>query len=67
MKVENNVKFVIEKEERRYVLEMPVGAPLAEAYGSVGEFLDHMVKLINNHSEKIHNDEIKGEKEEEKE
>lgn len=47
MKVRNSITLEVEKEERLYQMELPVNAPLGEAYEAVSEFRKEIVRLIN--------------------
>lgn len=53
MKAQNLVAFEFEKEDRMYRLEMPNNAPLGEAYEAAASFLGEIVRLINEHSDKV--------------
>ncbi len=50
MQAKNIICFEFEKEERVYRLQMPMGAPLGEAYEAASSFKDEMVRLINEHA-----------------
>lgn len=53
------VHFDFEKEDRIYRFQMPAGAPLGEAYEASACFLAEMVRLINEHAEKMKPVEVK--------
>jgi len=50
MEAKNIIAFDFEKEERIYRLQMPIGAPLAEAYEASVYFMEEMVRMINQHA-----------------
>ena len=52
LEAKNKVVFEIEKEERKYHFMVAEGAPLGEVYMVLGEMLDEVVRLINEHAEK---------------
>lgn len=52
MKAVNEIVLEVEKEERMYRMSMSSGAPLGEAYEAVGQFMDEIIRLINEHTEK---------------
>lgn len=52
MEIKNIVTLEIEKEKRIYRLELPIGAPLGEAYDATATFLEKLVLLINENAEK---------------
>ena len=66
MEVKNVICFEIEKEDRIYRLEMPMGAPLGEAYEVASNFLERMIELINENAEKAKLEEKPKEEAEEK-
>lgn len=49
MKAKQEIIFEVEKNERVYKLSMPEGAPLGEAYEASAEFMQEVVRLINEH------------------
>lgn len=53
MEAKNVIAFEYKKEDRIYRLEMPHEAPLGEAYEASANFLQEIVKLINEHSQKM--------------
>lgn len=57
MEFKNKVILEIVKEDLPYRLELPAGCPLGDAYQVVGQFLDKMVELINDHQKKRKEDE----------
>lgn len=63
MEAQNVLVFEIKKEDRKYRLELPVNAPLGEAYTVAGMFLDKFVSLINEHATK-RNEELEKQEEE---
>ncbi len=52
MEAKSVIAFEYEKEGRIYMLQMPAGAPLGEAYEAAANFLAEMVRMINEHAEK---------------
>ena len=52
METKNVICFEFEKEDRVYRLQMPLGAPLGEAYEAVSSFQMELVRLINEHAER---------------
>lgn len=52
IQVKNSVTFVVKKEDRRFALEVPVGAPLGEVYVVLSEYMSKIVELINEHEKK---------------
>ena len=53
MDVKNKICLEYKKEDRIYKMEMDHNAPLSEAYEAACGFLDEIVKLIQQHAEKI--------------
>lgn len=53
MEAQNIIAYEYKKEERVYRLELPHGAPLGEAYEASASFLAEVVRLINEHAEKV--------------
>jgi hypothetical protein len=52
MEAHNRISFEIKKEDRAYRLDIPNNAPLGEAYQVIGQFMDKIVELINEHQKK---------------
>ena len=52
MDIKSNITFEVKIEDRTYKMEMPVGAPLGEAYGAASQFMDKIIELINDHAAK---------------
>ena len=55
MEAQKLICFEFKKEDRVYSLQMPHGAPLAEAYEASAEFLGEMVRMINEHAQQAVN------------
>ncbi len=53
MDFKNSIIFEHKRDERTYRMECPAGAPLGEAYEACGLFMDHIIKCINEHAEKM--------------
>ena len=52
MNANNIICFEYKKEDNVYRLQMPMGAPLGEAYEAVNNFQAELVRLINEHQDK---------------
>ncbi len=66
MKGRRVIAFEYKKEDRGYTLQMEDGSPLGEAYEAAASFLKEIVKMINEHSDKMLPKEDTGEVESEK-
>lgn len=55
MQFKNEITLEITKEDRNYRITMPSNAPLGEAYIVAGNFMDEIVRLINEHAEQVKN------------
>lgn len=53
MKAISSIILEVEKEDRRYRMEIPVNSPLGEAYESCHVFMKEIVRLINENSKKM--------------
>jgi hypothetical protein len=45
MEIKTHIHFEVEKNERKYVFDMPAGASLGEAYDAVFEVLEKIVSM----------------------
>jgi hypothetical protein len=66
MEAKNVIAFEFKKEDRAYTFAIPNQAPLGEAYEAAATFLQHTVKLINDHAQKMTENKAKLEKAAEK-
>lgn len=53
MDFKSSIIFEYKRDDRNYRMECPSGAPLGEAYEACGKFMDHIIKCINDHAEKM--------------
>ena len=52
MEVKNTLMFEVKKNENMYRMEMPMNAPVGEAYSAVADFMERIVAIINEQAEK---------------
>ena len=57
MDILQSINLSIEKNGRRYVISMPVGAPYGEAYDALFEGLEYIAKLSAQAVERARNNE----------
>lgn len=53
MKFKNEITLECIKDDRTYRITMPTDAGLGEAYMVAGQFMDEIVRLINDHAEQV--------------
>lgn len=53
MEARNEIVMEVRKEDRVYRFSMPNNASLGETYLAVGDIMDEVIRLINEHQKKI--------------